>query len=29
MNWGLIRYIALDEHISEELDSMLTRVDAI
>jgi hypothetical protein len=29
MNWGLIHYIALNEHISEELSRMLTTVDVI
>ena len=29
MNWGLIRYIAPNEHISEELSRMLTTVDVI
>ena len=29
MNWGLTHYIALDEHISEELSRMLTTVDII
>ena len=29
MNWGLIPDIALNEHVSEELDRMLTTVDVM